>query len=361
MKKIVALGLSLVMMFSLAACGSSSNSSTTEKDTTQITTPAETDKTDNTSKAKPTYTLKLSHCMSAKFSYQMFAEKFAELVNERTNGDVVVEIYPASQLGGERESCEAAQIGTLDLVITAAAPLANFTDEFEFLNLPFLFEDRAHAHEYLDSEYGDAKLASLEDVGLVGLAFGENEFFDWFTTFEATTPEEFSGKTIRCMENSIYMEYLSLLGVNPVPMAWSEVPTSMSNGTIDGTCLTLPGSWDLNMYSGNYFIKGDVSYGAVPLIMSKMSWDKLPEEYHSIFKESAKEAAAYEREWITENEKMMAEEMTAGGATLLEIDRDAFIDAIVEPLYSKHVGSTISAEDIDNVNAIRKTDPVYNP
>lgn len=353
MKKLLSAILAGMMVLSLAACGSTEQ---TSSDSGDSAAPA-----GDGDAATPTYTLKLSHCMSANFSYQKFAEKFAEIVSEETNGDILVEIYPASQLGGERESCEAAQLGTIDLVVTAAAPLANFSSEFEVFNLPFLFEDREHAHKYLDSEYGDAKLESLEDVGLVGLAFGENEFFDWFTTFEATEPSDFEGKSIRCMENNCYMAYLSALGANPVPMAWSEVPTALTNGTIDGTCLTLPGTWDLGMFDGNYFIKGDVSYGAVPMVMSKLVYDQMPAEYQELMHSAAKEAAVYEREWITENEPKMLEEMEAAGLTYIECDRQAFIDQVVDTVYDQLIGDTIKAEDITNINSFRTSDPIYVP
>lgn len=351
MKKFLCMLFAAVMVLSLAACGN------------QNTPAASGSGSDsgNGQKGTPTYSLKLSHCMSTNFSYHKFAEKFAEIVSEKTNGDVEVVIYPASQLGGERESCEAAQLGTLDIAITAAAPLANFSSEFEVFNLPFLFEDREHAHKYLDSEYGDAKLASLESAGLVGLAFGENEFFDWFTTFEATEPSDFQGKSIRCMENNCYMAYLSAIGANPVPMAWSEVPAGLTNGTIDGTCLTLPGTWDLGMYKGNYFIKGDVCYGAVPMVMSKLVYDSLPAEYQEIMHSAAKEAAAYERQWITDNEESMLKEMQDAGLTYIECDRDAFIDVVVDKVYGQLVGDTIKTEDITDINSFRTTDPVYVP
>ena len=76
---------------------------------------------------------------------------------------------------------------------------------------------------------------------------------------------------------------------------------------------------------------------------------------------AAKEAAAYERQWITDNEESMLKEMQDAGLTYIECDRDAFIDVVVDKVYGQLVGDTIKAEDITDINSFRTTDPVYVP
>ena len=71
---------------------------------------------------------------------------------------------------------------------------------------------------------------------MIGLSFWEAGMFDIIQSKHPVTEiSEFSGLTIRVMENDIFMATMSALGINPVPMAWSEVFTSIQNGTVDGT------------------------------------------------------------------------------------------------------------------------------
>ncbi|MGL4790810.1 MAG: TRAP transporter substrate-binding protein DctP, partial [Anaerotignaceae bacterium] len=204
--------MATVMMFT--ACGSSTaTQSTTETPTAEGTTteaPTET----------PTdaVVIKLGTTVNEQDSFQIAAEKFAEIVAEKTDGAYKVEIYPNGSLGDERTMLEGMQIGTLDMGIITSGPFINFVPEMGVLDMPFLFPSNEAAYAVLDGEIGQDLLSKFENVNLKGLAYAERGFRNLTnSTKEVTTPEDVSGLKVRVMENEVYISTFESLGVNAVP------------------------------------------------------------------------------------------------------------------------------------------------
>lgn len=143
-KKLAAWFLSLAMALSLAACGGDSQTSGGE---TGDSTTADTSGGD-------AIVLRASHSCAISHPYQLGLEKFAELVDEKTNGAVQIDIFHSAQLGDERANIEDLQMGTLDIAVSSTGPLGNFVSDYLILDLPFLFTSYEHAHAVLDGEIG---------------------------------------------------------------------------------------------------------------------------------------------------------------------------------------------------------------
>ncbi|MGO3777811.1 MAG: TRAP transporter substrate-binding protein DctP, partial [Canibacter sp.] len=122
------------------------------------------------------YTIKFGNVISPGDTQNQAYDYFAELVDEKSDGRINVEIYPDSQLGGEREMIEAVQSGNLEMTAPSIGVLANFDDSLQVFDFPFIFEDAETAYEVLDSEIGDEMLSGIEDSGLHALGWGENGF-----------------------------------------------------------------------------------------------------------------------------------------------------------------------------------------
>ena len=153
----------LLLVAWLSACGQSASESSQEFDA-----PSE----ENTSSEK--YKISVAHTVPETGSTHLGMEKFEELVETNSDGQIEVEIYPNGQLyASEREAIEAVQAGLIEMTVTASAPVAGFKSEFLALDLPFLFSDHETAYEALDGELGQKLLDLLPDVGLRGLGYGE--------------------------------------------------------------------------------------------------------------------------------------------------------------------------------------------
>lgn len=160
--------------------------------------------------------------------------KLAELVQERSNGEIVVKVYPDRQLGEEREMVEGLQLGTVEMTVVSTGPIVNFLPEAGILDLPFLFENLAHAYKVFDGDIGQELLGKFDSADMVGLAIWENGWRHLSSKKPVQSPTDLTGMKLRTMQNPIHMRAFEEFGASPVPMAWGEVFTSLGQGVIDG-------------------------------------------------------------------------------------------------------------------------------
>ena len=120
--------------------------------------------------------LKLGTTVNEQDSFQVAAEKFAELVEAGTDGAYKIEIYPNGTLGGEAEMLDDMSMGMLDMGIITSGPFVNFSEMMGVLDMPFLFANNEEAYTILDGEIGRELLDTLENANLKGLAYAERGF-----------------------------------------------------------------------------------------------------------------------------------------------------------------------------------------
>lgn len=323
-KKIMCLVLTMVMIVSLAACSGNTDSK-----------PAETPKDQGS--AEPVV-LKLGTTVNEEDSFQVAAVKFAELVKERTNGAYTIEIYPNGSLGDERTMLESMQMNTLDMGIITSGPFSNFVPEMGVFDLPFLFSSNEDVYKVLDGEVGQELLGKLEGANLKGLAYAERGFRNLTNSKKKVeTAADAKGLKIRVMENEVYTKTFNSLGVNAVPMAWTEALTALQQSTIDGQENPVNVIYSFKLWeSQKYVTMTRHAYASAIITMSLAKFNELPADVQQIFKDSAQEAAEYEREWVAANEdKQIAALKENGMEIVLEPDLKSFQEA-VQPVYDAY-------------------------
>ncbi len=284
-------------------------------------------------------TLQLGTTVNEQDSFQVAAEKFAELVAERTNGEYKIEIYPNGTLGGESDMLDSMSMGMLDLGIITSGPFVNFSQMMGVLDMPYLFANNEEAYAILDGEIGKELLATLEDAGLKGLAYAERGFRNVTNSVRPVTcAEDLKGLKLRVMENEVYTATFKALGVNAVPMAWAEALTAMQQGTIEGeenpiNVIHSYGLWD---YGQKYVTLDRHSYATAIITMSLDVFNTLDEATQEIFVQAAQEAAEYERAWVAEQEAGQLETIISHGVEVVtDPDMDSF-RAAVQPVYDAY-------------------------
>ena len=294
--------------------------------------------------------IKLGTTVNEQDSFQIAALKFGELVKERTNGAYVIEIYPNGALGDERIMLEGMQMGTMDMGIITSGPFVNFVPEFGVLDLPFIFISNAHAYAVLDGELGQSILDKLEDVGIKGLAYAERGFRNLTNSVRAVkNPSDIKGLKIRVMENEVYTNTFKALGVNAVPMAWSETLTALQQGTIEGQENPVNVIYSFKLWeSQKYVTMTRHAYAAAIFTMSKKLHDKLPADVQKIMKDSAQDAAVYERAWVADNEARQMEELKKNGMEIIENPEIESFKAAVQGVHDKYPAF---AEDLKKIKA----------
>jgi len=316
------IALSIIMVFSLAACSGSEAPAA----------PAEP------SASGEPKVLKLGMTINEQDSFYVCAKKFAELVKERTNNAYNIELFPNSALGDERTMLESMQMGTLDAGIITSGPFVNFVPEFGVLDLPFLFPNNEAAYKVLDGEIGKEILSKLEAKDLKGLAYAERGFRNLTNSVRPVkTAADVKGLKIRVMENEVYIASFNALGVNTVPMAWTEALTALQQGTIQGqenpvNVIHAYKMWD----SQKYVTMTRHAYAAAVITFSLDTFNSLPADIQKIFIDAAQEAAEYERAWVAENEASQIEALKANGMEVIEDPDLESFKAAVQPVYDKY-------------------------
>ncbi|MBP3426884.1 MAG: TRAP transporter substrate-binding protein [Clostridia bacterium] len=272
-------------------------------------------------------------------SFQVAAEKFAELVAERTNGEYKIEIYPNGTLGGESDMLDSMSMGMLDMGIITSGPFVNFSEMMGVLDMPYLFATNEEAYEILDGEIGQELLGTLEEAGLKGLAYAERGFRNVTTSVRPiNNAADLKGLKLRVMENEVYTATFKALDVNAVPMAWAEALTAMQQGTIEGqeNPVNVMYSYKLWEYGQKYATFDRHSYATAIITMSLDVFNTLDEETQAIFKQAAQEAAEFERAWVAEQEADQIQALKDNGMEIVENpDVDSF-RAAVQPVYDAY-------------------------
>jgi tripartite ATP-independent transporter DctP family solute receptor len=179
-------------------------------------------------------TIKLGVVTKPGSAQNIVAEKFKELMGQRSNGDVAVKIYHSKSIGNETEILQQIQMNTVQMAIITVGPFDTFDPIVRVVNYPFLFKNNDQADAILDGPLGQEILTSLESSGFKGLCFSENGFRNLTNNKRAVrVPEDVDGLKIRVMSSALHKTIWQTLGANPTPMPW-PIYTELEQGVIDG-------------------------------------------------------------------------------------------------------------------------------
>lgn len=327
--------MSLVLVV-LAACGNSEESGSSNSTGTAG---------DSDSK---TYVIKAGHAASEEHFAQGTFEKFKELVEEKSNGQIKVEIYPNGQVGGEREMVEALQLGNLTLAAPSSSVVTAFSPGMYLWDLPFLFKDANQAHAVLDGAVGDEVLANLDSVGIKGLGYWENGFRHIMNDKHAVnTLEDMKGLKFRTLESQQQIQMWNATGANSTPIAFTELYSALQQGTVDGaeSPLALMYAQKFQEVQKYLTLSGHL-YSPWPVLMNKGFFESLPEDLQQVVQDAVDETTAYNRQLSADDEKKSLQKLEEGGMTYNELSADEkvrFQEAmkVVYPEISKLTGEDI--------------------
>jgi len=302
--------------------------------------------------AAPEFVLKLGHVAEPNNPYALGGAKFAELVKEKTGGLVEIQVFPSSQLGNQRDLVEGLTFGTIDLTLTTTAVLASFLPKMAIFDLPFLFRDIPQAYKALDT-IGMEMNKELEPTGLKLLAFFENGIRNLTNNVRPVkVPEDMKGLKIRVMEQPVYIEMMKALGANPTPMAFGELYSALQQGTVDGQENPVAQIWVNRFYEVQKYISlTGHTYSAEPLVISMITWKKLPANFQNAIQESAVEALDWHRSQCVEAGKTFWQNIRETGKCQIdEVDKELFREATssVYKLFEDQVGKE-NIEKIINI------------
>lgn len=304
------------------------------------------------SAADPQFVFRYAENQPKDYPTTLGAYKFAELVEQKSNGRIKVEVYYGAQLGDEKSVIEQLQFGGIDFTRVSLSPLAEFSKSLNVLQLPYLYKDSSQMWRVLNGEIGQQFLNSVSDAGFVGLSWydaGARSFYNSQRPIKSLA--DMKNLKIRVQESALMMDMIKALGANPTPMAYGEVYSSLQTGVIDGAENNWPSYESTSHFEvAKYFVLDEHTRVPEMQLVSNVTLSKLSPEDVKIIRESAIESAKFEQQEWAKREKLSEDKVKAGGAviTTLPPEEQKKFQEAMKPLYQK-----FAADNIDLIAKIQ--------
>ncbi|WBU56531.1 TRAP transporter substrate-binding protein [Paracoccus sediminicola] len=273
-------------------------------------------------------TLKLGHLANEENSWHKASLKFAEDVASLTDGRVEVQVFPNESLGKEIDLINGMQLGTADMTITGES-LQNWAPMAALLAVPYAYSSLEQMDEVASGEIGDQIEAEIiEKAQIRPIAYFARGPRNLTSNTEIMTPDDLDGLKLRVPNVPLFVKTWEALGAAPTPMAFSEVFTSLQNGTIDAQENPLALIESANFNEVQQFVNRTEHVRSwIYLTISEMSWNKLSEEDQQAVLEAAQNAQDYERELFLADEERLEQVLKDKGMTFVDSDAEAFATA----------------------------------
>jgi C4-dicarboxylate-binding protein DctP len=296
--------------------------------------------------------IKFSHVVAPDTPKGKGALKFKELAEKCTNGKVVVEVYPNSQLYKDNEELQALQLGAVQLLAPSLAKFGPLgVREFEVFDLPFILPSKAAVRKVTDGPLGAKLMGLLEPKGIKGLAYWDNGFKDMSANKPLYMPEDFRGLKMRIQSSKVLEAQMRALGAIPQVMAFSEVYQALATGVVDGTENPPSNEYTQKMHEvQKYTMLSEHGYVGYAVIANKKFWDGLPADIRAGLDKAMAEATKFSNDIAQkENDDALEEIKKSGKSQVLALtpEQKAAWRKALEPVYTEmasRVGKDTIAE-----------------
>lgn len=300
-------------------------------------------------------TIKFSHVVAPDTPKGKAAQRFKELAEQYTEGEVKVEVYPNSQLYKDKEELEALQLGAVHMLAPSLAKFGPLgVQQFELFDLPFLMSDYEDLRKITDGEIGRGLLDLLQDKGITGLAYWDNGFKIMSANSPLHVPDDFLGLKMRIQSSKILEAQMEAMMAVPQVLAFSEVYQALQTGVVDGTENPPSNMFTQKMHEvQKHATLSNHGYLGYAVIVNKAFWDGLSPEIRAHLEQAMAEATVYANSIALEENEWSMEQMRAAGTTefheLSDDERQEWIDTL-RPVHEE-MSSRIGAELVEQAHA----------
>lgn len=330
-RRFLSVALSLMMISSLTACGGGTSSAPaeTKAETTAATiveSSAEAAKED--SKAAPTgdsYVLKFALQNGENHPLCQAVKKFGDILSEKTDGRISMELYYSGQLGDKASTVQGMQTGTIDGAMLMSGVIADYgCDQLKAFTLPYLFDSVDHARKYEASEGGKELLDSIQSSGSKMVCVGtyqESARNYFFKDKEVRKPEDMKNLQIRCQEGSIYNDAVEALGAYAESISFSELYSALQSGVVDGAEQPLSGFVN-NAFQevAKYYVMDQHEISPNLILFSEITWNKLSTDDQAIIKEAFAESVPFFEDLSDKKDAEYLQTIKDAGVEVVDVD-----------------------------------------
>jgi tripartite ATP-independent transporter DctP family solute receptor len=306
-------------------------------------------------------TIKYAVIYDIKHPHGLGAQKFADLVAQRSGNKMKVKVYPNAALGGEVAIISAMQGGTVEMSAMATSQLVGVIKDFAALDLPFLFNSEKEVDRVVDGPIGKAFLDKMPEKGLVGLSWFEHGFRNLTNSRRPVTKlEDIQGLKIRVEQNAVAIDTWNALGTNAVPMPFPELYGALEQKAVDGQENPYSTVDSAKFYEvQKYLSVTKHKYTPLVVTVSKKFWDQLSADEKKVIQDAATEAAVYQRKANRDLNEQYLQSLKKVGMQINEVPAAevARMRAKVQPVvdkYSAQIGGTLVKDLYSEIEKARK-------
>ncbi|WP_305072797.1 TRAP transporter substrate-binding protein [Propionivibrio sp.] len=263
-------------------------------------------------------------------------EIYKRMVEERTKGRVRVQLYSDAVLGDEEQMAEGMQMGTVDVMMAAAAKYANFVPEMDLYSPPYTFKSWDHLNAVQNSEV-DATIAKKvkERRGDIYLGLFTDGARNVFTNKPVKTLDDLKGYKLRTMTGPNELAAWKAFGTNPTPLAYTELYSALQVGVVDGAENTMTSLLGMKFWeSCKFVLRTEHSYLALPFFMSAKAVAKVPADLRETVIQAGRDTAKEQVKMAIRMDKESEETLKKNGVQVFEMskeDKDKAI-ALMQPV-----------------------------
>ncbi|MBD3308347.1 DctP family TRAP transporter solute-binding subunit, partial [candidate division KSB3 bacterium] len=278
-------------------------------------------------------TFKLAHVYNPDHAWDQGAHLAAKLVSEKTNGEIQIEIFPASQLGTEEQITEAVIFGSVDMCVAGAGQIGNLFKPINVAEMPYTFEDNNHVLRFAKSDIAKEMFADLEEeyqIKVIGTsAYGIRQLLA--VDKPIRTPDDLEGFKLRVPEQQICVEYGKAMGANPTPIAYAEAYMALQQGVVDGLENPMSALKNMKFYEVAKYVNLTSHVTNVCFfLMNGRKFNGLSEEHQQIILESFEEASQLIVDILNKDDQELGSFFEEQGLTIIQPDIEAFKKATAE-------------------------------
>ncbi len=278
---------------------------------------------------------------------QLYAEKFAEEVARLSDGQMKIQVYPNSVVGGDRELLESCKDGDIPFVVQNTAPQVTFMPDIAVFDMPMLFDSIAHVRRTVDDAAFLQRISTVyKQAGYELLGFADQGFRVMTTNKRVQTLDDFKGQKIRTMENPYHLQFWKQLGANPTPMTFSEVYIGLQQGTIDAQENPYEVIVSNKLYEQqHYVVETNHLPHLITLIVSEKFMSRLSDSQKQIIRQAAAIAKDYARQQSDARIASRIRMIEGSGTTIIPLSSQmkTQMRQLSEPVY-QHIRQQVDAE-----------------
>ncbi|PLX79644.1 MAG: C4-dicarboxylate ABC transporter [Desulfuromonas sp.] len=272
--------------------------------------------------AKPII-IKFSHVVAVNTPKGQATEYFKKLVEERSGGNIKVEVYPNASLYDDTIALEALSMNACQMAAPSFSKFTSFVPQLQLFDLPFLFNDANHLHNVLQGEVGKKLLGMVAKRGLIGLAYWDNGFKQLSANKPLLEPADAKRLKFRIMPSKVIEAQFKALGGAPQVLPFSEVYSALRQGVVDAAENPLS-----NFFSKKFYeVQSDLTlsnhgYLGYMVVTNKIFWKKLSDQQREIVSGAIAEATEYGNKLAMEMDSRYLEDVKRAGTTVHELSAE---------------------------------------